>query len=196
MTLWDYLTYSPILSMLEPWANRVWTRVKENNSPYNNKTALQHFINNVTRNGKYTTSDILNIISAYKLVKNQYPSLSEETKDFTTKMLEISSEISKLDRNDVTAIRLLIVKSIYLSDGTLYNWLHGKDSDGIINKMKANFESISYSVDKKSEIMLDKLETVAEGVDDDLQKYLKYAAILFGSYALLQAIGLVKTLKK
>ena len=196
MTLWDYLTFSPILTLLEPWANRVWTRAKENNSPYNNKVALQNFINNVTRNGKYTTNDILNIISAYKLVKNQYPSLSEETKDFTTKMLEIFSKISKIDRSDISAIRILIVKSIYPSDGTLYNWLHGQDSDGIINKMKANFESISYSVNKKSEIISDKLETVAEGVDNDLQKYLKYAAILFGSYALLQAIGLVKTLKK
>lgn len=196
MTFWDYVRASPILSMLEPWANKVWTRAKENNSPYNNKVALQNFINNVTRNGKYTTSDILNVISAFKLVKNQYPSLNEDTKDFTTKMLEISSEISKLDRYDVAAIRMLIVKSIYSSDGSLYNWLHGKDSDGVINKMKNYFENISYSTNKTSEIVSDKIITVAEGVNTDLQKYLKYGAFLFGSYVLLQAIGIAKTLKK
>lgn len=196
MIFWDYVRASPILSMLEPWANKVWTRAKENNSPYNNKVALQNFVNNVTRNGKYATSDILNVISAFKLVKNQYPSLSEETKDFTTKMIELSSNLSKMDRFDVSAIRMLVVKSIYASDGVLYQWLHGSDSDGVISKMKSYFENTSYIVSKDLKIIKDKIEHVADGTNTDLQIYLKYAAIILASMVALQGIGLIKTFKK
>ena len=196
MTFWEYCRASPVLSLLEPWANKVWDRAKENNSPYNNKVALQNFVNNTTRNGKYTVKDILNVISAFKLVKNQYPALSENTKDFTTKMLELSKDISKIDRLDVAAIRMLVVLSIYPSDGALYKWLHGSDSDGIISKLHSYFENISYSTQKTSEIVSDKVVTVAEGVNTDLQKYFKYGAIIFASYVILQGIGLAKSFRK
>lgn len=195
MTFWDYVRASPVLSLLEPWASKIWNRAKENNSPYNNKVALANFVNNTTKDGKYTTTDIMNVISAFKLVKNQYPLLNENTKDFTTKMFEISSDIAKIPRLDVAAIRNLVVGSIYSSDGSLYEWLHGKDSDGVVAKLKTYYQNISYQTNKTSDIVVDKAITVSEGVNTDLQKYFKYGAIIFASYVILQGIGLAKSFR-
>ncbi len=195
-TFWEYISINPIISLLQPWASKVWVRAKENNSPYNNTVALQSFINNATRSGKYSVTDIHNIISAYKLVRNQFPSISPNTADFTTKMIEIAPNISKIPRMDIAAIRALVVGSIYPSDGTLYNWLNGTDSDGVIAKAKAVFEKANYDTNKTSTIVSDKVTTVAEGVNSDLQKYLKYATIGFASYVILQTVGLLSTLSK
>ena len=111
-------------------------------------------------------------------------------------MIEIAPNISKIPRLDVAAMRALVAGSIYPSDGILYSWLNGTDSDGIIAKVKAEFEKATYDTNKTSDIVIDKVTTVAEDVNSDLQKYLKYAAIGLAGFALLKTVGLLSTLSK
>lgn len=198
MTTLEQLFYSsPIFSLLQPWASKVWERAKENNSTIGNSISLQTFINNVTDNGKYSLDDIYNIISAHKLVKNQYPTIPIRTADFTTKMLELSPKIKNIPRLKIAGIRLLISEFIYPADGSLYEWLNGKDNDGVISKTKAVFQQYEYKISKIPEIndhIVDKMETVAKGTTEDLQVYLKYGAIILVAYTILKGTSLLKEL--